>query len=77
MIKIIDVDKLVLKKIAKEWCKGILLANDMTDSETFELLTEEEMDYIVNESKKIANRITKEEAAICLNTCIKKYYKFE
>lgn len=70
-------DKLMLKKIAKEWCKGILMACELTDEETVELLTEDEMEYIQNEAFKIANRITKEPQAHNLNDCIKKYYKFE
>ena len=70
-------DKLILKKIAKEWCKGILMNNDLTDAETAELLTEDEMFYLQEESQRIARRITKEPAAIDLNQCIKKYYKFE
>lgn len=70
-------EKRILKKIAQEWCKGILIANDMTDSETAELLSEEEMCYILEESTRIANRITKEDAAISLNECIRKYFEFE
>jgi hypothetical protein len=70
-------DKLILKKIAKKWCKGILMACDLTDEETSQLLTEEEMDYIQKEAFKIANRITKEEQAHNLNTCIKEYYIVE
>jgi hypothetical protein len=70
-------DKLILKKIAKEWCKGILMACDLTDEETAELLTEEEMDYIQKEAFKIANRITIEPQANSLNECIKKYYEID
>jgi hypothetical protein len=70
-------DKLALKKIAKEWCKGILMACDLTDEETAELLTEEEMDYIQKEVFKIADRITKAPQAHNLNDCIKKHYEIE
>jgi len=70
-------NKLILKKIAKEWCKGILKACDLTDEETAELLTEEEMNYLQNEAVKIADRITKEPQAHSLNDCIKKYYEIE
>jgi len=51
-------DKLVLKRIAKRWCQAILIANDITGESTCELLSEEEIDYILQECKKIAFRIT-------------------
>ena len=70
-------DKRILKKIAERWCKGILLANDLTDEETAKLLSKEEMEYLQNESYKIAEKITKEKHALCLNTLIKEYYDFE
>ena len=70
-------DKRILKKIAERWCKGILLANDLTDEETAELLSEEEMEYLQQESFKIAHRITKDKPAISLNELIKEYYDFE
>ncbi|MBA3986846.1 MAG: hypothetical protein H0X63_09830, partial [Flavobacteriales bacterium] len=50
-------NKNLLKKIAKEWCKGILLANDgysFGDSIEDGMITEEEADFIVTETKKIA-----------------------
>ena len=62
-----------IKKIAKRWCKGILLANDLTDKETSELLSENEMSYLQNQSYKIANRITKEKQGLSLNDLIKQY----
>ena len=70
-------DKRILKKIAERWCKGILLANDLTDEETAELLSEEEMSFIQEESFRIAQKITKEQHAISLNELIKEYYEFE
>jgi hypothetical protein len=42
-----------------------------------ELLSEEEIEYIQQESFKIAHRITKENHAISLNDIIKEYYEFE
>jgi len=71
-------DKLILKKIAKEWCKGILLANDgdsFGDSIESGLLTEEEADFILIETRKIAERITKEPYIASLNEIIGKYYE--
>lgn len=70
-------DRRILKEIAKRWCKAILLANDLTDGETAELLSEEEMNFIQSESYKIANRITDLEAPKSLNEMIKEYYDFE
>jgi len=70
-------DKRILNEIAKRWCKGILMANELTDSETAELLSEEELDYLQQRSFEIANSITKKPQALDLNTLIKEYYDFE
>jgi hypothetical protein len=70
-------DKRILKKIAERWCKAILLANDLTDGETAELLSEEEMEFLQQESVRIANKITKEDHALSLNELIKEYYEYE
>jgi hypothetical protein len=73
-------DKNILKKIAKEWCKGILMANggdSFLDAEQEGLLTMEETDYILRETDKIANRITKEEYSSSLDDIIKKYYEIK
>jgi len=71
-------DKNILKKIAKEWCKGILLANDgdsFGDAIDDGLLTDEEASFILNESYKIAERITKEPYLTSLDNIIGKYYE--
>ena len=70
-------DKQILKKIAERWCKAILLANDLMDEETAELLSEEEMAFLQQESIRIANKITKEDHALSLNELIKEYYEYE
>ena len=70
-------DKRILREIAKRWCKGILLANDLTDEETAELLSEEEMSFIQEESYRIANKITNLETPTSLNELIKEYYSFD
>jgi hypothetical protein len=73
-------DKNILKKIAKEWCKGILLSNDgdsFGDSIEDGLLTEDEASFILAETEKIAERITKEAYTSNLNDIIKKYYEIE
>lgn len=69
-------DKRILKEIAKRWCKGILLANDMTDSETMDLLSEDEQDFILKEVELIAERITNKPTPISLNDLIREYYEF-
>ena len=69
-------DKRILKKIAKEWCQAILLANG-TDSFAEidkDLLTQDEQFYIVSESHRIAHRITNEPPVYELEEIIKKYY---
>ena len=70
-------DKLILKNIAKRWCKAILMANDITDEETMELLSEEEQAYLSEQVEAIANRITDRQTDISLNDIIKEYYSFE
>ena len=70
-------DKLILKNIAKRWCKAILMANDITDEETMQLLSEEEQSYLLEQVEAIANRITDRQTDISLNDIIKEYYSFE
>jgi len=70
-------DKRILNEIAKRWCKGILMMNDVTDEKTNKLLSQEEADYLVAQSEKIANRITDKPAAISLNDLIQEYYEIE
>ena len=70
-------DKLILKQIAKRWCKAILMANDITDEETMELLSEEEQAYLLEQVEAIANRITDRQTDVSLNDIIKEYYSFE
>jgi len=70
-------DKNILKKIAKDWCKGILLANggdSFTDIVDDGLLTEDEVDYILKETNKLAEKITKDDYISNLEDIIKKYY---
>jgi hypothetical protein len=68
-------DKRILKQIAKEWAKGILLATDM-DSFDKELNTDEQS-YVLDEVHKIARKITEEDASGSLPQIIRKYYDFE
>ena len=70
-------DKLILKNIAKRWCKAILMANDITDEETMQLLSEEEQSYLLEQVEAIANRITDRQTDVSLNDIIKEYYSFE
>lgn len=68
-------DKKILKQIAKEWAKGILLATSM-DAFDEELDIEEQI-FVLAEVYKIANKITTEEESGSLPEIIKKYYDFE
>lgn len=68
-------DKRILKQIAKEWAKGILLATDM-DSFDKELDIDEQI-FVLNQVHEIANKITKEPESGSLPEIIKKYYKFD
>jgi hypothetical protein len=70
-------DKLILKNIAKRWCKAILMANDITDEETMELRSQEEQDYLLEQVEVIANRITDKQTDTSLNDIIREYYSFE
>ncbi len=70
-------DKLILKKIAKEWPAGILYYGTGTDSFNEEMIFPEESGYIVSEVQKIALRINnKEVPESCLDEIIKKYYDY-
>ena len=71
-------DKNILKRIAKDWTKGILLACETDafgDAIEEGLITEEEAGYIVEESHKIANRITKAQPLFRVSDIINRYYE--
>ena len=68
-------DKLILKKIAKEWAKGILLATGVDSFDDKSLLSIEEQTFIVNEVHEIANRLTNEKQEGTLDDIIDKYYE--
>lgn len=71
--------KRILKKIAKEWCAGILLACDGDSfDEDVDGLTSEEVDYILNEVEKIAVKINdKQVPETSVKKIVEKYYSFE
>jgi hypothetical protein len=70
-------DKLILRKIAKRWCQAILMANEITDEEIFELISEDEAEYIVAEAEKIALRIYSGNIATSLKDIIQEEFDFE
>ena len=70
-------DKLVLRKIAKRWCKGIIEANEAMVSFCDSGLNEDEIEYIQEECMKIAERITKDDVPHHVNDLVKEYYDFE
>lgn len=73
-------NKRILRQIAKEWCKAILLA---CETDAFEpslesgLLDADEVNFIVDEAHNIAERITTEDYNPSLNSIVKKYFKLE
>ena len=71
-------DKKILKKIAKEWCASILLANGGDSFWEIEdgLLTEDEQSYIVSESHNISRRIM-EKPMVSLELIINRYYTLD
>lgn len=69
-------EKRLLKKIAQDWCKSILLANGM-DSFDDDILTQEEQSYIVEECTRIANRITDRPPVFTLPEIVEQYYTLE
>lgn len=73
------IDKLICKKIAKEWAAGILYHGTGMDSFTYENgLTSEEKGFIVEEVHKIGLRIIKgDKPSVQLSEIVKKYYDFE
>ena len=64
-------------ELLKEIEAWLCFNTEPSKEETAKLLSEEEMEYLQNESYKIAEKITKEKHALCLNTLIKEYYDFE
>lgn len=70
-------DKSILKKIAKRWCKGILTANEAAISFNRTGLSDEEINYIQKESMKIANSITNLDASLSTTQLVRDYYDFE
>ena len=73
-------NKRVLTSIAKEWCKGILLACEgdaFSDAIEKELINEEEASYIIAKAHEIANKITKQPYIPELNAIIEKYFEIE
>jgi len=70
-------DKIILKKIAKDWAKGILFATGMDSFDDDSPLTYEEQGYIVEEVQKIGLKLTDGDVETSLNDIIDKYYDFE
>lgn len=70
-------DKLILRRIAKRWCQAILLMNDITGETTCELLTEDQIVYIIIECHKIAFRIIDEKTATDLDEIIREEFDFK
>ena len=67
-------NKAALKEIAKRWAKGAL-THDVMDAFSECLLTDEEVVYVVAELERIANRITKMDAAISTNELVEEYFE--
>ena len=67
-------NKLVLREIAKRWCKGIIWANEAVVSFQDTELTIEEIDYIQEESNKIMQRITDKPISFNVEELVKEYY---
>lgn len=69
-------NKRVLKKIAQDWCKSILLANDMASFDD-DLLTQDEQAYIVDQCHKIAESLSDRPTIFSLPKIIEQYYEIE
>lgn len=67
-------NKRLLKKIAQDWCKSILLANGMDSFDDDVLLTSEEQGYIVNECHKIAESLSDRQTRFTLPEIIEQFY---
>ena len=68
-------DKLILKKIAKDWAKGILFSTEADSFDEDSLLSVEEQYYVVEEVQKIAMRLTNGNVEVNLDEIISKYYE--
>ena len=67
-------NKLILKEIAKRWCKGIISSNSAMKSFCDTGFTIEEINYIQSESDKIAKRITNKETPVNVEELVNEYY---
>lgn len=70
-------DKRILKKIAKDWAKGILVSTNMDSEFADEVLSYEEQKYIYEEVEKIGERIIDGNTEASLDDIIKKHYDVE
>lgn len=68
-------DKLILKKIAKRWCKGVLENSEALVSFYESGLTYEQVNYIQDEIQKIAERITEEESVPDTTMLVDEYFE--
>ena len=69
-------NKNILKNIAKDWARGILIATSMDSEFADEVLSPEEQDYIVSQVEKIAFKISNN-AEVSLDEIISKYFTME
>ena len=70
-------DKSILKKIAKDWAKSILLETNLTSFDADSLLTLDEQNYVLAEVVKLAEKLTKDPYEPSLRQMISKYYESE
>ncbi len=70
-------DKRILKKIAKDWAKGILFATGTDSFEENSIMSLEEQQYIVNEVQNIGMKLTDGNVETSLDDIVAKYYREE
>jgi hypothetical protein len=68
-------EKLLLREIAKRWCKGVLLGSEASFSFEDSGLSQDQIDYIQSEIMKIATRITPSEAGANANDLVNEYFE--
>jgi len=67
-------DKRILKKIAKDWAKGILYSTGTDSFDDDSLLDIDEQQYVVEQVQNIALKIAKGNIETNLDDIVAKYY---
>jgi hypothetical protein len=68
-------DKLILREIAKRWCKGVLNSNEAFVSFSETDLDYDQISYIQEQSNLIMNKITNKEITFDVSELVNEYFE--